>query len=62
MAWLAPVHGINQPLSRSDSEKPFLAKKGHPAEKIEAMHRAWCKMVLLNVTVWSRAYVAEADW
>jgi len=42
--------------------KPFLAKKGHPAEKIEAMHRAWCKMVLLNVTVWSRAYVAEADW
>jgi hypothetical protein len=46
----------------NDTIKPFLAKKGHPAEKIEAMYRAWCKMVLLNVTIWSRAYVAEADW
>ena len=46
----------------NDTIKPFLASKNHPAEKVEAMHRAWCKMVLLNVTLWSRAYVVETDW
>jgi hypothetical protein len=46
----------------NDTIKPFLAKGGHNPEKVEAMHRAWCKAVLLHVTLWSRAYVAESDW
>jgi protoglobin len=46
----------------NDTIKPFLGNKGHSADAVEAMHRAWCKMVLLNVTLWSRAYVAESDW
>ena len=46
----------------NDTIKPFLAKKGNSAEEVEAMHRAWCKAVMLYITLWSRAYVAESDW
>jgi hypothetical protein len=46
----------------NDTIKPFLKKNGHSAETVESMHRAWCKMVLLYVTLWSRAYVVETDW
>ncbi len=46
----------------NDTIRPFLAKKGNPLEEIEAMHRAWCKAVILHVTLWSRTYVAESDW
>lgn len=46
----------------NDTIKPFLAKGGDNPEQVEAMHRAWCKAVLLHVTLWSRAYVAESDW
>jgi hypothetical protein len=46
----------------NETIKPFLASRGHPAEQVEAMHRAWCKAVLLHVTMWSRAYVSESDW
>jgi hypothetical protein len=42
--------------------KPFLAKRGDPPEDIERMYAAWCKSVLLQVTLWSRAYCDEADW
>ncbi len=41
--------------------RPFL-EQGSPAAEADAMHRAWCKAVLLHVTLWSRCYVAEADW
>lgn len=40
---------------------PFLARDVAPAEA-EAMHRAWCKAVLLQVALWSRPYVAEGEW
>jgi hypothetical protein len=46
----------------NDTIKPYLANKGNSAEEIEAMHRAWCKAVLLSLAIWSRAYVAESDW
>lgn len=42
--------------------RPFLARKGHCAEEIEAMHRAWIKAVTLEVTLWSRAYTDAAVW
>jgi len=46
----------------NDTIKPFLAKKGDAPAEVEAMHRAWCKAVILHVTLWTRAYVAESDW
>lgn len=46
----------------NETIRPFLANKGSSAEEVEAMNRAWCKAVLLSVTVWSRAYTAESDW
>jgi hypothetical protein len=46
----------------NDTIKPFLASKGNTAEEVEAMYKAWCKAVILHVTLWSRAYVAESDW
>lgn len=42
--------------------KPFLAKKGHPAEEVEKMHQAWFKSVLLQATLWCAPYVKEGDF
>ncbi len=42
--------------------RPFLASRGHPAAEVERMYDAWCKAVILHVTLWSEAYVAPADW
>ncbi|THU39701.1 protogloblin ApPgb [Niastella caeni] len=44
----------------NDTIKPFLAKKGHSLGVIEKMHKAWCKAVLLHVTLWTRAYCDTA--
>ncbi len=42
--------------------RPFLAKKGHSAQDVEAMHAAWCKSLVLQVTLWCRPYVRDRDW
>lgn len=42
--------------------RPFLAAKGHAAETVEKMHAAWIKSCLLQVTLWSHAYVREGDF
>lgn len=42
--------------------KPFLAKKGHSAEQVEAMHAAWVKSCLLQLTLWSHPYVKDGDF
>jgi hypothetical protein len=42
--------------------KPFLGRAGHSAEDVEAMHQAWCKSVLLQVTLWSQPYVRDGDF
>jgi hypothetical protein len=46
----------------NDTIKPFLARKGHSLGVIEKMHKAWCKAVILHVTLWSRAYCSEDKW
>jgi Protoglobin len=46
----------------NNSIKPFLSKRGDSVEKVEVMHQAWCKAVMLHITLWSRAYVSESDW
>ncbi len=42
--------------------KPFLAKKGHGTEEVENMYQAWFKSVVLQVTLWSAAYVRKEDF
>jgi len=42
--------------------KPFLAKKGHSAAEVEAMHAAWFKSITLQVTLWSMPYVAPSTF
>jgi len=42
--------------------RPFLARKGHPAEEVEKMHQAWFKAVVLQVALWSYPYVREGEW
>ena len=42
--------------------RPFLASRGHPAEDVELMYDAWCKAVIVHVSLWSEAYVPRADW
>jgi hypothetical protein len=45
----------------NDSIKPFMAKNGHSLGVIEKMYKAWCKAVLLHVTLWTRAY-CDNEW
>ena len=42
--------------------RPFLAKKGHSHEEVQAMHQAWTKSLLLQVTLWCRPYVKDGDF
>src|SRR6266508_1446312 len=42
--------------------RPFLEAKGHSAADFDAMVQAFTKSLLLQVTLWSRAYVAAEDW
>ncbi len=42
--------------------KPFLARKGHSAEQVTAMHDAWMKSVQLQITLWSHPYVRDGDF
>ncbi|KAB8146016.1 protogloblin ApPgb [Chloroflexia bacterium SDU3-3] len=42
--------------------RPFLERGGHDAADVEAMHQAWLKSVLLQVTLWSHPYIQEGGW
>ncbi len=42
--------------------KPFLAKKGHAAAEVEAMHAAWTKAVLLHAILWCHPYAKDGDF
>ncbi len=42
--------------------KPFLAKGNYSGEDVERMYLAWVKSCLLQVTLWSHAYVKEGDF
>jgi len=42
--------------------RPFLEKKGHSAEDVDRMHQAWFNSVVLQVALWSAAYVKEEDF
>lgn len=42
--------------------RPFLASRGHRAAEVDAMHAAWVKSCLLQVTLWSHPYVKAGDF
>ncbi|WP_084958435.1 protoglobin domain-containing protein [Thermoactinospora rubra] len=42
--------------------RPFLERKGHSPEQVEAMFQAWFKAVVLQVALWSRAYADVREW
>lgn len=42
--------------------KGFLAKKGHSAGEVEAMHTAWFKAVTLTALLWCYPYVKEGEF
>jgi hypothetical protein len=42
--------------------RDYLGAKGASVEQIDRMHSAFTKAVMLNVTVWTRAYVDPANW
>ncbi len=42
--------------------RPFLEQGESDPAQVERMHQAWLKAVLLQVTLWARAYVAPEAW
>lgn len=42
--------------------RPFLQAPGVSADDANAMHQAWIKSVLLQVTLWSHPYVKDGDF
>ena len=48
----------------NETIKPYLAAKGHSEEDVERMHRAWCKSLQLQVSLWTNPYAKRApnEW
>jgi hypothetical protein len=44
------------------SSRGHLAAHGASAAEVDRMHAAFTKSVMLHVTLWTRAYVDEANW
>ena len=42
--------------------KSFLAKKGHDAATVDAMHAAWFKAVTLTVILWTYPYINKGEF
>ena len=40
----------------NETVKPYLAAKGHSVEDVDKMHRAWCKSLQLQTSLWARPY------
>ncbi|MCH9684658.1 MAG: protogloblin ApPgb [Deltaproteobacteria bacterium] len=45
-----------------DTLRPFLGTPSRDREDVDAMHNAWRKSVLLQVTLWSHPYIIEGDY
>ena len=46
----------------NETIKPYLAAKGHSAEDVEGMHRAWCKSIQLQLALWAKPYTGAGGW
>jgi hypothetical protein len=45
----------------NETIRPYLAARGHSAEDVEKMHRAWRKSVQLQAAIWSKPYSGD-EW
>jgi hypothetical protein len=45
----------------NETIKPYLAKKGHSVEDVGKMHQAWCKSIQLQLALWSKSYIDNAQ-
>lgn len=59
---IAMRHVLALAMPISITMKPFLAAKGHATEKVDAMHAAWTKAVLLQAILWCRPYTKDGDF
>jgi Protoglobin len=50
----------------NETIKLYLTAKGHSAEEVDKMHRAWCKSLQLQSALWARPYTdtgqAPNEW
>jgi len=50
----------------NETIKPFLANKGNSRDEVEAMHRAWCKSLQIQMALWAEPYIqasrAITEW
>lgn len=50
----------------NETIKPYLATKGHAADEVDGMHRAWCKSLQMQTAIWARVYMnigtTAAEW
>ena len=50
----------------NETIRPYLAAAGHSEAEVEKMHRAWCKSVQLQMTLWIGPYcdtrVEPSEW
>jgi hypothetical protein len=45
----------------NETIKPYLAAKGHSAEEVDKMHRAWCKAIQLQLALWVGPYTSPGQ-
>src|SRR5271165_3475319 len=45
----------------NETIKPYLAAKGHSAEEVDKMHRAWCKSMQLQIALWIGPYTTAGE-
>jgi hypothetical protein len=43
----------------NETVKAYLASKGHPAQEVEGVHRAWCQPLQLHLALWAAPYTAN---
>jgi Protoglobin len=50
----------------NETIKPYLAAKNHSADEVDRMHRAWCKSIQLQMSLWTEpdtdAREAPNEW
>lgn len=45
----------------NETIKPYLGAKGHSAEEVDKMHRAWCKSMQLQMALWIGPYATAGE-
>ena len=61
-AGVATAAPRNDDFAEARTVRDFLAKGGRPTAEVDAMHQAWFKSVVLQVTLWSHPYVKNGDF